>query len=404
MVCARDGVQVQVVGPLAPHVGVFAGRLERSGYTPLTMVTQYRLMAHLSRWLAERGLGAADLTGTRVDEFLVAQRAGGYGHACTVRGLDALLGALRDEGLAPAAAVAVPGSAREVLLARFRVFLLQERGLAPSTSDAYVARADRFLGWVAPDADLSGLVAADVTGAVVRESGSVSVGAVQFFVAALRAFLRYVFVEGLVTADLRAAALAVTGRRRADLPCGVGAGTAGQVLAACDRGTAMGRRDYAVILLLARLGLRSAEVAGLTLDDFDWRAGRVTVTSKGQRREWLPLPDEVGEAIVDYLRHGRPAAPFREVFLRSLAPVGPLGRGGIGSLLRRACTRAGVPAFGPHRLRHALATEMVNSGVGLAAIAAVLRHQNLTSTAIYARVDVVGLRELAQPWPIEVTR
>lgn len=403
MVCARDGVQVQVVGPLAPHVGVFQGRLERSGYTPLTMVTQYRLMAHLSRWLAERGLGAADLTAARVDEFLAAQRGGGYGHACTVRGLDALLGALRDAGLTPAA-VAVPGSAREVVLAEFRVFLLAERGLAASTSDAYVARADRFLGWVAPEADLSGLTAADVTGAVLRESGSVSVGAVQVFVAALRAFLRYAFVEGLVTVDLRAAALAVTGRRRNDLPCGVGDGTARQVLTACDRGTAMGRRDYAVILLLARLGLRSAEVAGLTLEDFDWRAGRVTVAGKGRRREWLPLPVEVGEAIVDYLRHGRPAAPCREVFLRSLAPVGPLGRGGIGCLLRRACTRAGVPAFGPHRLRHALATEMVNSGVGLAAIAAVLRHRNLTSTAIYARVDVVGLRELAQPWPIEVSR
>ena len=115
----------------------------------MTMVTQYRLMAHLSRWLAERGLGAADLTAARVDEFLAAQRGGGYGHACTVRGLDSLLGALRDAGLTPAA-VAVPGSAREVVLAEFRVFLLAERGLAASTSDAYVARADRFLGWVAP--------------------------------------------------------------------------------------------------------------------------------------------------------------------------------------------------------------------------------------------------------------
>lgn len=404
MTYPRDVDQVRVSGPLAPHVDVFQLRLERSGYTPLTMVVQYRLMSHLSRWLQERGLGVADLTSARVDEFLAAQRAGGYGHACTIKGLESLLGALRDEGLAPQQAAVVPVSAREVLLAGFLVFLRQERGLVQSTAEAYVARADRFLGWVAPDGDLSGLTAADVTGAVVRESQSVSVGAVQVFIAALRAFLRYAFVEGLMATDLRAAALAITGRRRADLPRGIEAGTAQLVLAACDREDPMGRRDYAVIITLLRLGLRANEVAQLSLDDIDWRAGRVTVTGKGRRLQWLPLPAEVGEAIVDYLRDGRPTVSDRQVFLRALAPIGPLGRGGVACILRRACTRAGVPRVGPHRLRHELASQMINSGVGLPGIAAVLRHQNLTSTAIYARVDVVSLRKLAQSWPIEVTR
>lgn len=399
----REVDQVRVAGPLAPHVGVFQERLERCGYAPWTMVVQYRLMAHLSRWLHEQGLGAGDLTSDRVEGFLAAQRSGGYGHACTIKGLEQLLAALRGAGLAPPPGVVVPGSPRERLLAGFGGFLVAERGLADGTAAAYVARADRFLGWAAPDGDMSALTAADVSGAVLRESRSVSVGAVQFFVSALRAFLRFALLEGLVDADLAPAALAVTGRRRDGLPRGIGAGAAEQVLAACDRGTPMGRRDYAVVMALLRLGLRSCEVAGLLLDDIDWRAGQVAVTGKGRSRELLPLPVEVGEAIAEHLRDGRPPAAGREVFLRGPAPIGPLGRGGVASILRRACVRAGVPPVGPHRLRHALATGMVNAGVGLPAIAAVLRHRDLTSTAIYARVDVAALRPVARPWPTLVT-
>lgn len=400
----REVDQVRVTGPLEPYVGVFQDRLERFGYAPWTMVVQYRLMSHLSRWMEQHRLGAGDLTGERVEGFLAAQRAGGYGHPCTVKGLEQVLGALREAGAAPQPVAVVPGSARERLLSGFLMFLMSERGLAASTARAYVARADRFLGWVAPDGDLSGLTATEVSGAVLRESGSLSVGAVQFFAAGLRAFLRYALVEGLVGSDLSPAALSATGRRHDGLPRGIDPQDARLVLAACDRGSGMGRRDYAVIVTVMRLGLRASEVANLCLDDIDWRSGLVAVSGKGHQREALPLPVEVGQAIAEYLADRRPATSSRAVFLRHVAPIGPLGRGGIGCILRRACVRAGVPPVGPHRARHGLATGMINSGVGLPGIAAVLRHHSLTSTAIYARVDVAGLRELAQPWPIEVTR
>ena len=171
------------------------------------------------------------------------------------------------------------------------------------------------------------------------------------------------------------------------------------LLRSCDRRTAIGRRDYAVILLLLRLGLRAGEVAALSLGDIDWRSGEVVVHGKGGRLDRLPLPADVGEAIAGYLARGRPRCPRREVFLRAAAPLEGLSRFGISSVVRSACTRAGLAPFGAHRLRPGLACQMVAAGVPVPAIGAVLRHRSVTSTANYARVDVERLREVALPWP-----
>jgi len=385
---------------LGPFAAVFHAKLKESGYTPLTMVNEVLLMSHLSRWMVAGDLGVADLTSERLDQFLAAQRAGGYGRACMLKGLAPLLGMLRGLGLAPAATpIARPVSATEVLLASFGGYLREERGLAVGTATAYVGRARRFLEWSAPDGDLTGLTAGDVTRAVLRESQEVSTGSAQFFVAGLRSFLRFCLIEGLVAADLSPAALTVTGRRRSLLPKGIGPKTAKALLGSCDRRRPLGRRDYAIILVLLRLGLRAGEVAALTLEDIDWRAGEILVRGKGRRDERLPLPSDVGEAIVGYLRRGRPATTRREVFVRAIAPIGPLGRGGVSLIVRRAAARAGVPPMGSHRLRHTLACELVNAGVGLPEIGQVLRHRSMVSTAIYARVDLGALREIAQPWP-----
>lgn len=154
-----------------------------------------------------------------------------------------------------------------------------------------------------------------------------------------------------------------------------------------------------MIITLLRLGLRRSEVAGLRLDDIDWRAGELVVRGKAAREDRLPLPADVGEAIASYLRHGRPARDRREVFLRARAPFGPIAAGTVASTVRRACRRAGVAEIGPHRLRHTVACEMVAAQVPLVEIAQVLRHQSLQSTAIYARVDLDRLRLLAKPWP-----
>lgn len=390
--------EARIAGPLAPYAADFKSALHDAGYTPLSAATQLRLTAHLSRWLEEDHLAVADLTGERVDAYLRARRAD-HTQMCTRRALRPLLDFLAARGVLPVDPPTAPGSPTDVVLASFGRYLRSERGLDASTAAAYVARAGRFLSHCGSERELRTLTARDVTAAVLAESATRSVGSVQYFVAALRAFLRFCHLVGLVGADLSAAALSITGRRTSSLPQGIRPPDARALLRACDRRRALGRRDSAVLVTLLRLGLRASEVTALALEDIDWRAGEIVVHGKGRRADRLPLPVEVGEAIAAYLGRGRPKTTRREVFLRALAPIAPLSRGGVSSIVRRACRRAGVAPVGPHRLRHTLACAMVRAGVPLPEIGQVLRHRSLASTAIYARVDLEALRRLAQPWP-----
>lgn len=391
--------KVEVAGPLAPFAEAFKSRLAELGYTPLTTVNAMRLMVHLSRWLDAGEMTAADLTGERVEQYFRERRAAGYTGSVSSRSLTALLGLLGSLGVLSANEQPPPCSASEALLVSFRGYLLEERALAPCTAAAYVERARRFLAGCNPEVEFAELTAADVTRAVLREATAGSVGLTQFFVVALCSLLRFCFIEGLVQADLSAAALTMTGRRRPGLPKGISRANATALLGSCDRRRSDGRRDYAVLVTLLRLGLRAGEVAALTLDDLDWRAGEMVVHGKGHRADRLPLPGDVGTAIAAYLQRGRPRTIRREVFLRALAPIAPLGRSGVSSIVRRACVRAGVTPVGAHRLRHTLACDMVRAGVPLPEISQVLRHRSATSTVIYARVDLDQLRTLAQPWP-----
>lgn len=381
--------RVVMTGPLAPFAEVFGRELRRRGYTPRTVVGQLRQVGRLSRWLEGGGLTAGELNAARVEEFLVFQREGGRSRSQWSRpGLLCLLEVLDAEGVLIPGGAAVPVSPIEVLLASFEGYLLAERGLAAGTARGYVRHARRFIGGLPEDRDLAGLTTADVTAAVLAQSATVAVSTAQSFVAGLRSFLRFCFVEGLVAIDLSKAALGVTGRRRSLLPRGINRADADALLDSCDRRSALGRRDYAILVTLLRLGLRRGEVAGLTLDDVDWRAGELVVYGKGARQDRLPLPGEVGEAIASYLRRGRPISDRREVFLRARAPFDPIAAGTVSSTVRRACRRAGVEQVGAHRLRHTVACEMVAAGVPLVEIGQVLRHHSLQSTAVYARVDV----------------
>lgn len=390
--------EVRVTGPLAPFAGRFRAKLRDCGYTPLPAVNAMRLMAHLSRWMDANRLGVADLTGDQVERYAAARRAGGYTSARLARSVWPIVPVLAGAGVLVFDGPAAPESEQDRLLAAFERYLLGERALAASTAAAYVARARRFLGGLA-GSGLSGLTAADVTRAVLAETVKVSPGSAQYFVAALRAFLRFCFLEGVTEADLAWAALAVTGRRRSPLPKGISRDDAEALLASCDRRRPAGRRDYAVLVTLLRLGLRAGEAAALALEDIDWRAGEITVHGKGRRDERLPLPADAGQAIAAYLIRGRPATRHREVFVRLVAPAGPLTRGGISFIVRRACRRAAVPPVGAHRLRHTTACQMAEAGVPLTEIGQVLRRKSLASTANYARVSVTELRKLAQPWP-----
>jgi site-specific recombinase XerD len=386
--------------PIAPYAEAYRTELKMRGYTALSAVNELRQVARLSRWLAERDLTVAEFNARRVEEFIAFQRGNGIGRAQWSRpGLVCLLEVLGNLGVLGEEEPAPAASAEEFLLGAFERYLQGERGLAPGTVRGYVDRVRRFLAGLDLVGGLGSVAAADVTAAVLRESAAMSVATAQNFVAALKSFLRFCFVEGLVARDLSEAALALTGRRRSSLPRGIGAANARSLLASCDRRSTLGRRDYAVLVILLRLGLRRSEVAGLCLDDIDWRAGEVVVRGKGGREDRLPLPADVGKAIAAYLRQGRRRGGRREVFLRARAPYGPMAPGTVSSTVRRACRRAGIAEVGSHRLRHTVACEMVAAGVPLVEIAQVLRHQSLQTTAVYARVDLERLRRLAPPWP-----
>ena len=391
--------RVLMTGPVAPFADAYKLELKQRGYTPLTTVNQLRQVARVSRWLEAGGLTIAELNSARVEEFLAYQRVDGRHQASWSRpGLRCLLDVLAGRGVATAGEPARVPSPAEVLLGSFERYLLTERGLAAGTVRGYVSHAGRFLGGL-PVGGLAGVSAGDVTRAVLRESAAVSVSATQCFVVGLRSFLRFCFVQGLVQANLSQAALPVTGRRRSTLPWGIPTNDARALLNSCDRRSVLGRRDYAMIIILLRLGLRAREVAALRLDDIGWRAGELAVRGKGARQDRLPLPAEVGQAIASYLQHGRPQSEAREVFLAAKAPFGPIAAETVSSTVRRACRRAGVTEVGAHRLRHTMACQMLSASVPLAQIGQVLRHNSLQTTATYARVDLDRLRLLAAPWP-----
>ena len=291
----------------------------------------------------------------------------------------------------------VPG---ENVLEGFADYLRVERGLTAASVETYLPDVRRFLAHLGKR-ELRELTAVDVSNAVLREVvAGRSPATVRRFGSALRSFLRYCHLSGLVDVDLSAAALPVSGRRRSLLPKGILPEESAALLGACDRRSARGRRDYAVIVLMLRLGLRATEVATLRLDEIDWRAGQVSVRGKGGRVDQLPLPVEVGMAIAAYLRDGRPRdATSREVFLRVQPPTAAMTRGGVTAIVASASRRAGIGVVRAHRLRHTAATDMLRHGAALAEIGQVLRHRSQASTAIYARVDVQRLRTIARPWP-----
>ena len=246
--------------------------------------------------------------------------------------------------------------------------------------------------------ELELLSAADVSEFVAFECRRLTDGAARGQVAKLRPFLVYLQVTGRIATPLRWAVPKVADMRGRAMPRALEPEAVARLLASCDRRRAVGCRDYAIVLLLVRLGLRSVEVAAMQLDDIDWRAGEILARGKGGRHDRLPLPIDVGEALAGYLQR-RPPCESRAVFVGMLAPGGPLTRQAVGSIVSTACSRAGIPRAGAHRLRHTAATRMLRAGCSLAEIGQVLRHEQLRTTAIYAKVDYAALRTLALPWP-----
>lgn len=390
--------RVRVSGPLVRFADGFRVDLIERGYSLWGAQEQMYLLAQLSRWIEVEGLQLAALTPAMVDEYIVWRRGQGYLSGLSSKSLRRVFGYLDGLGVLPREDV-VP-SPVEQLLGEFRGYLLVERGMAAGSVRLYERVARLFLEERSEPLgdDLARLSGAEINVFVLREARRRSYWSALTVVSALRALLRFLHVQGLIAEPLAAAVPSVA-RRREDLPRGLQSGQVRLLVDSCDRSTPVGRRDYAILLLLSRLGLRGGEVAGLELDDVDWRAAEVVIRGKGSRVDRLPLPDDVGEALADYLRRGRPRGFGRAVFLTACAPLTGVSRGAVSDIVVRACERAGVSPVGCHCLRHTVATELLSRGAGLAEIGQVLRHRDLRTTAVYAKVDRQALSGLALPWP-----
>ncbi|MDP2858281.1 MAG: site-specific integrase [Bacillota bacterium] len=391
-------------GPLASHVEAFAKRLHERGYAGFTGRVKLRLVADFSRWLERRGLLAAELNGDVIAKYLTHRRRCGAVRLGDPETLRDLLSLLQEAGAAAAAPPQVDESPAARVVRDFGQYLAQERGLSQATLNNSLPVVRRFLDKRFSDQPvlLDELRAPDVTGFVLRNAHTLSPGCAKLMVGALRSFFRYLRLRGDIDIDLAGVVPSVAEWRFSTLPRSLDAEDVERLLMSCDQGTPTGQRDYAILLLLARLGLRSGEVVALTLDDIDWESGELTVRGKGGRGDRLPIPRDVGKAIATYLRHGRPACSTRRVFVRIKAPRGGFSRSqSVGCVVKRALARADLnpPHKGAHLLRHSLATQMLAKGASLAEIGELLRHRLPDTTAIYAKVDLAALHDLALPWP-----
>lgn len=398
---ARKPFRVEVTGPLAQYASGFRAQLQHWGYAPSAVADHVRLMGQLSGYLADRGLDAARLTPEVAAAFAATRRGEGYRHLTTAKALSPLLGYLRDARVVPEPVVSVSGNAGQALLQEYCGYLVRERGLAQASVRRYASDAQVFLAQLSEPIGgaLESLSAGQVTAFVVDQSARRSVAGAKLMVTVLRSLLGFLHVTGRVRSGLVEAVPSVAGWKLRWLPRGLPAGHVDSLLSGCRDDTAEGLRAYAICALLSRLGLRACEVAALRLDDIDWRAGELVIRGKANRWERLPLPADVGQAVAEYVRHGRPCCPERAVFVRVRAPLTALTPGGVRHVVHATTRRVGLPHAAVHRLRHSLATDLLRHGAPLSEVGQLLRHRSPLTTAIYAKVDRDALGALARPWP-----
>ena len=394
-------VDVLTRGPLSPHLAAYAQYLHDAGFAIQSGQLQLRMLANFSTWLDNKRLGADEVDWPPVERYIRSRKKAGK-----LRNEDApaLRRVLR---MLPAGQVEAPSSpptARQIVLEQFQHYLRHERGLAEATIMKYTPIVRAFLAGKFPSGtpDFHQISPADIAKFVRRQAERITTKDAATVVTALRSFLRHLLHRGAIDTDLAACVPTIATWSLSKVPKFLPAEQIQRVLDSCDRSTPIGKRNYGILLLLARLGLRAGEVVGLTLEDIDWEAGVITVRGKGKRVAQMPLPVEVGAAIADYLRRARPACSSRRVFIRDKAPlVGFANSVAICSLVERALKKAGVESVyrGSHLFRHSLATTMLKHGASLPEIGDVLRHRRPDTTAIYAKVDLVSLRSIALPWP-----
>lgn len=388
-------------GPLAEHLKAYAQQLYNQGYKVQTGQLQLRMLGHFNRWLQSNCLIADEIDSSTVERYRRFRIKAGKLRRGDTAALARMLRILRPSQVEMPAS---PPIACQTILREFQHYLRQERGLAEATITCYTPVVRAFLAECFPTEipDFHQLCASDVTGFVKRQAERITTKHVTTVGTALRSFLRHLLHRGAIDTDLAACVPAIATWSLSSVPKFLPAEQIQRVLDSCDRDAAIGKRDYAILLLLAQLGLRAGEVAALRLDDIDWEAGLITIRGKGKRAAQMPLPVEAGTAMADYLRQARLDCSSRSVFIRGKAPlVGFANSIAICSLVDRALKRAGVESAhrGAHLFRHSLATQMLKQGASLCEIGDLLRHRRPDTTAIYAKVDTVSLRSIALPWP-----
>lgn len=392
-------------GTIAAYLEPFAKSLREQGYAPQSIHRQVLLSAAFSEWLARRQPVLHRISSDLALQYLRYR----FRHVQPSRGdaaaLKHLLAFLRREGAIPAEKIAAyPATSAERCARRYEEYLREACGLSRSTIINYVPFVLGFLEECFGTGPVvwSQLCAHDVVRFVERQARRLHPKRSKLLTSALRSFFRFARYRGKVKLDLGAAVPVVPHWTMTTVPRAIPADQVLQLLNSINRTTPLGRRDYAVLLLLARLGLRASEVAFLELDDISWKAAQLSIRGKAGRGCELPLPAEVGKAIAVYLRNGRPQSASRRVFLRARAPIrGFRGASGVGSIVRHRLQRAGIdsPTYGAHQFRHGLACELLRQGASLGEIGEVLGHQSPETTRIYAKVDLEALRTLALPWP-----
>jgi len=392
--------------PLEFHLRLFATVLREAGYRDRAMCSKLGLLADLGLWLKREGL----VPKSHLEEHLLAafvkhkQRIQQM-HRGDSKTLQQFLAHLRKQGVVSDQKLIPDQSPLAGILGHYEQHLFSERRLGSATIFNYVSFARKFLVERFSEGSflLKEIKASDISDFVLRHGRDMSVGTAQIMTTAFRSFFRYLFQKGELQANLAACVPTVADRRLSTVPKYVTPEEVERVLKACNCNTAIGRRDYAMLLLLARLGLRAGEIVALQLEDINWRAGEILIRGKGMLHDRMPLPADVGEALASYLRQDRPACPTRRVFVCTRAPRRSFVRScTVSTIVRRALVRAGLdpPAKGAHLFRHSLATSLLRSGATIEEIGEVLRHRDPSTTEIYAKVDFDGLRSLAHPWPI----
>lgn len=394
---------MQPVGPLAGHLDAFAMFLTACGYSSGSIRAAVCVARQFGRWLVRQGRALRGLEEADVVEFLRWRFRRRRCRGGERRILRLLIDWLRDQGLVPPRVAPAPTSEFERELQAYADYLRRERALAEATVCTYVDLLGQFLR--SPQARRGGSVralrATDIQAFILRQVARVGRHSAKLMVTSLRSFFRFLRFRGVIEVDLAAGIPPVANWRMTALAKSISVEEVRLVLNTCNRRTAKGRRDYAILLLLARLGLRGREVVGLTLDDLDWERSDLIVRGKCGRTDRLPLPSDIGQALAAYLRRDRPACSTRSVFLRLRAPRRGIGGSAVSTIVLRAVRCAGLrpPQSGAYLLRHSLATNMLRQGASLGEIGELLRHDAPTTTQIYAKHDLDGLRMVAQPWP-----